>query len=185
MVKNWRWWQLHWFISEWDWGGFPGWFYSMNPSPKPRSSDPTFLQLVCFPYYFMITLIYLATKFFAFTSLVVGIVLLFFFFQDFYLLHASLFFCFSLSCLYITIIEVWTYYSLAFKVERWWGNLLPKFVPLLYDNGGPIIMVQVCCFLVEFIYCICLIDIIIQDVYRTKIYESTFWFQKQKVYVLQ
>ncbi|KAL2332273.1 hypothetical protein Fmac_019854 [Flemingia macrophylla] len=59
--------------SEWDWGGFPGWFYSMNPTPKPRSSDPTFLQLV----------------------------------------------------------------------ERWWGNLLPKFVPLLYDNGGPIIMFQI------------------------------------------
>ncbi|KAF7843491.1 Beta-galactosidase 17 [Senna tora] len=28
-------------------------------------------------------------------------------------------------------------------VDRWWGNLLPKLVPLLYDNGGPIIMVQV------------------------------------------
>ncbi|CAJ1955431.1 unnamed protein product [Sphenostylis stenocarpa] len=59
--------------GEWDWGGFPGWFYSMNPTPKLRSSDPTYLQLV----------------------------------------------------------------------ERWWGNLLPKFVPLLYDNGGPIIMVQI------------------------------------------
>jgi len=51
--------------------------------------------------------------------------------------------CFCPS-LYITFIEVWTYYSLKFKVERWWGNLLPKLVPLLYDNGGPIIMVQVC-----------------------------------------
>ncbi|KAK7325113.1 hypothetical protein VNO77_29199 [Canavalia gladiata] len=59
--------------AEWDWGGFPAWFYSMNPTPKPRSSDPTFLQLV----------------------------------------------------------------------ERWWGNLLPKFAPLLYGNGGPIIMVQI------------------------------------------
>ncbi|XP_057457830.1 beta-galactosidase 17 isoform X2 [Lotus japonicus] len=59
--------------AEWDWGGFPAWFLSMNPSPKPRSSDPNFLQLV----------------------------------------------------------------------ERWWGNLLPKFVPLLYQNGGPIIMVQI------------------------------------------
>ncbi|XP_061371081.1 beta-galactosidase 17 isoform X2 [Gastrolobium bilobum] len=59
--------------GEWDWGGFPGWFASLNPSPKLRSTDPTFLQLV----------------------------------------------------------------------ERWWGNLLPKFVPLLYDNGGPIIMVQI------------------------------------------
>ncbi|KAH1219314.1 hypothetical protein AAZX31_13G331100 [Glycine max] len=59
--------------GEWDWGGFPGWFYSMIPTPKPRSSDPTYLQLV----------------------------------------------------------------------ERWWGNLLPKFVPLLYENGGPIIMVQI------------------------------------------
>uniref|UniRef100_A0A5B7BUK6 Beta-galactosidase n=1 Tax=Davidia involucrata TaxID=16924 RepID=A0A5B7BUK6_DAVIN len=28
-------------------------------------------------------------------------------------------------------------------IERWWGNLLPKVAPLLYDNGGPIIMVQV------------------------------------------
>ncbi|KAJ0008037.1 hypothetical protein Pint_28944 [Pistacia integerrima] len=27
-------------------------------------------------------------------------------------------------------------------VERWWGVLLPKIAPLLYDNGGPIIMVQ-------------------------------------------
>jgi len=49
-------------------------------------------------------------------------------------------------CLYIIFVEVWTYYSLKFKVERWWGELLPKFLPLLYDNGGPIIMVQVCCF---------------------------------------
>ncbi|ESW22508.1 hypothetical protein PHAVU_005G158700 [Phaseolus vulgaris] len=59
--------------AEWDWGGFPGWFYSMNPTPRLRSSDPTYLQLV----------------------------------------------------------------------ERWWGNLLPKFLPLLYYNGGPIIMVQI------------------------------------------
>lgn len=28
-------------------------------------------------------------------------------------------------------------------VERWWGVLLPKVAPLLYENGGPIIMVQV------------------------------------------
>lgn len=33
-----------------------------------------------------------------------------------------------------------TYLSL---VERWWGVLLPKVAPLLYDNGGPIIMVQI------------------------------------------
>ncbi|XP_078152313.1 beta-galactosidase 17 [Carex rostrata] len=33
-----------------------------------------------------------------------------------------------------------TYLSL---VERWWGILLPKMAPLLYQNGGPIIMVQV------------------------------------------
>ncbi|KAI5413772.1 variant 2, Beta-galactosidase 17 [Lathyrus oleraceus] len=59
--------------AEWDWGGFPSWLSSMNPSPIPRSSDPAFLKLV----------------------------------------------------------------------ERWWGKLLPKLVPLLYDNGGPIIMVQV------------------------------------------
>ncbi|XP_016169851.1 beta-galactosidase 17 [Arachis ipaensis] len=59
--------------AEWDWGGFPAWFSSMSPSPKLRSSDPTFLRLV----------------------------------------------------------------------ERWWGNLLPKLVPLLYENGGPIIMVQI------------------------------------------
>lgn len=67
-------------------------------------------------------------------------------------------------CLLITIIEVCTYYSLLCKVERWWGKLLPKFVPLLYDNGGPIIMVQVCCFLVELENSICLIAIIILDV---------------------
>jgi FtsH-binding integral membrane protein len=30
------------------------------------------------------------------------------------------------------------------KVERWWGSLLPRIAPLLYGNGGPIIMVQVC-----------------------------------------
>lgn len=59
--------------AEWDWGGIPSWLFSMNPTPKPRSSDPAFLKLV----------------------------------------------------------------------EIWWGNLLPKFVPLLYDNGGPIIMVQI------------------------------------------
>lgn len=29
------------------------------------------------------------------------------------------------------------------QVERWWGILLPKMTPFLYDNGGPIIMVQV------------------------------------------
>jgi len=28
-------------------------------------------------------------------------------------------------------------------VQRWWGVLFPKIVPLLYSNGGPIIMVQV------------------------------------------
>ncbi|KAA8541682.1 hypothetical protein F0562_022834 [Nyssa sinensis] len=28
-------------------------------------------------------------------------------------------------------------------IEIWWGNLLPKVAPLLYDNGGPIIMVQI------------------------------------------
>ncbi|CAL4902048.1 unnamed protein product [Urochloa decumbens] len=33
-----------------------------------------------------------------------------------------------------------TYLSL---VERWWGALLPKVAPLLYNNGGPIIMVQI------------------------------------------
>lgn len=29
------------------------------------------------------------------------------------------------------------------QVERWWDVLLPKMIHLLYDNGGPIIMVQV------------------------------------------
>ncbi|KAJ0985530.1 hypothetical protein J5N97_003886 [Dioscorea zingiberensis] len=28
-------------------------------------------------------------------------------------------------------------------VDRWWGILLPKILPLLYSHGGPIIMVQV------------------------------------------
>uniref|UniRef100_A0A452ZPD5 beta-galactosidase n=1 Tax=Aegilops tauschii subsp. strangulata TaxID=200361 RepID=A0A452ZPD5_AEGTS len=30
-----------------------------------------------------------------------------------------------------------------FLVERWWRVLLPKVAPLLYENGGPIIMVQI------------------------------------------
>lgn len=65
-------------------------------------------------------------------------------------------------CLHITIIEVWTYHRFAFKVKRWWDILLPKFVPLLYDNGGPIIMVQVCCFCR--IQCwVCLIGIVTRD----------------------
>ncbi|KAF1859382.1 hypothetical protein Lal_00009966 [Lupinus albus] len=59
--------------AEWDLGGFPAWLFSMNPSPKLRSSDPVYLQVV----------------------------------------------------------------------ERWWSNLLPKLVPFLYHNGGPIIMVQI------------------------------------------
>jgi hypothetical protein len=29
-------------------------------------------------------------------------------------------------------------------VDRWWGALLPRLTPLLYSNGGPVIMVQVC-----------------------------------------
>ena len=29
-------------------------------------------------------------------------------------------------------------------VDRWWGTLLPRLTPLLYSNGGPVIMVQVC-----------------------------------------
>ncbi|GMP35112.1 hypothetical protein CsSME_00007698 [Camellia sinensis var. sinensis] len=28
-------------------------------------------------------------------------------------------------------------------VDKWWGILLPLMAPLLYDNGGPIIMVQI------------------------------------------
>ncbi|OEL35585.1 Beta-galactosidase 8 [Dichanthelium oligosanthes] len=32
-----------------------------------------------------------------------------------------------------------TYLSL---VERWWGVLLPKVAPLLYSNGGPVIMIE-------------------------------------------
>ncbi|PON96156.1 Beta-galactosidase 1-like [Trema orientale] len=28
-------------------------------------------------------------------------------------------------------------------VEKWWGTLLPKVAPYLYENGGPIIMVQI------------------------------------------
>ncbi len=27
-------------------------------------------------------------------------------------------------------------------VDRWWGKLLPRVEPLLYANGGPIVMVQ-------------------------------------------
>ncbi|KAK4269224.1 hypothetical protein QN277_022411 [Acacia crassicarpa] len=59
--------------AEWDLGGFPACLLAMDPSPKLRSSDPTFLRLV----------------------------------------------------------------------DGWWSTLLPKLVPLLYDNGGPIIMVQI------------------------------------------
>lgn len=28
-------------------------------------------------------------------------------------------------------------------VDRWWNALLPRMTPLLYVNGGPIVMVQV------------------------------------------
>ena len=31
-----------------------------------------------------------------------------------------------------------------YHVDRWWGQLLPRMTPLLYSNGGPIVMVQVC-----------------------------------------
>jgi len=27
-------------------------------------------------------------------------------------------------------------------VQRWWSTLLPKIRPLLYSNGGPVVMVQ-------------------------------------------
>ena len=33
--------------------------------------------------------------------------------------------------------------NVMLQVEGWWGVLLPKVAPLLYGNGGPIIMVQV------------------------------------------
>ena len=29
-------------------------------------------------------------------------------------------------------------------VDRWLGVLLPKLKPLLYENGGPVILTQVC-----------------------------------------
>ena len=29
-------------------------------------------------------------------------------------------------------------------VDRFWGHLLPRISPLTYQNGGPIVMVQVC-----------------------------------------
>ena len=28
------------------------------------------------------------------------------------------------------------------QVDKWWNTLLPKVKPLLYENGGPIVMVQ-------------------------------------------
>lgn len=28
-------------------------------------------------------------------------------------------------------------------VDKWWGELLPRIKPLLYANGGPVIMMQV------------------------------------------
>jgi Glycosyl hydrolases family 35 len=27
--------------------------------------------------------------------------------------------------------------------DRWWGQLLPRMAPFLYERGGPIIMMQV------------------------------------------
>ncbi|RWW09332.1 hypothetical protein GW17_00027195, partial [Ensete ventricosum] len=35
------------------------------------------------------------------------------------------------------------YFRVLPQVERWWAILLPTIAPLLYQNGGPIIMVQV------------------------------------------
>lgn len=61
----------------------------------------------------------------------------------------------SLVYSYQNIINLWVYstgfrcfrryfdqHYDVFKVERWWGVVLPKVAPLLYNNGGPIIMVQ-------------------------------------------
>ena len=28
-------------------------------------------------------------------------------------------------------------------VDRWWNELLPRVKPLLYENGGPVVMMQV------------------------------------------
>lgn len=38
------------YIVEWDFGGFPAWLLAIKPALRLRSSDPSFLQLVCFPY---------------------------------------------------------------------------------------------------------------------------------------
>ncbi|XP_028123915.1 beta-galactosidase 17 isoform X2 [Camellia sinensis] len=35
------------------------------------------------------------------------------------------------------------YFRVLPEVDKWWGILLPLMAPLLYDNGGPIIMVQI------------------------------------------
>jgi len=41
-------------------------------------------------------------------------------------------------------IEIRTYsHPYIFYVERWWATLLPRLVPFLIQNGGPIVMVQV------------------------------------------
>uniref|UniRef100_A0A7N0RH82 Beta-galactosidase n=1 Tax=Kalanchoe fedtschenkoi TaxID=63787 RepID=A0A7N0RH82_KALFE len=59
--------------GEWDLGGFPAWLLAVEPAPRLRSSDPSFLN----------------------------------------------------------------------PVTKWWDILLPTVAPFLYENGGPIVMVQI------------------------------------------
>lgn len=47
-----------------------------------------------------------------------------------------------LLCLFLLKVEL--FITNISQVERWWNVLLPKVFPLLYSNGGPVIMVQVC-----------------------------------------
>lgn len=34
--------------AEWDFGGFPAWLLAIEPAVRLRSSDPAFIDLVCF-----------------------------------------------------------------------------------------------------------------------------------------
>lgn len=110
------------FVAEWDFGGFPPWLLATKPALRLRSSDPGFLLLVCFP----ILLLVECWKFHGNDAFKITCFLLFSYSSRF-----LLFKCSSLLCP-------------MFKVERWWGSLLPTIAPYLYGNGGPIIMVQVC-----------------------------------------
>ncbi|KAG6782104.1 hypothetical protein POTOM_011492 [Populus tomentosa] len=100
--------------GEWDLGGFPAWLLAIEPPLKLRSSDPAYLRLVCFA----MTLLVMMILFIYYTFDIYG--------GDFKWWTKELHFV-------LLVISV---------VDNWWGILLPKVAPFLYNNGGPIIMVQ-------------------------------------------